>query len=116
MLLKREDDLENQRVNSTTAQATNATSDNVPPTMPVMTNTTQLTGKHHSFGTSSGFSQAGTSQSVTNNLGLPGPAAQLTHNSNLHNAVISDLNVIYANSTILQSVTHILPTLEASIS
>ena len=78
-----------------------------------MTNITQPTGHQHLPSTSLSSSQAGPSQAVTNSKGLPGPAAHLTHNSHLYDAVIPDINAIQANPTISQSVSHILSSLEA---
>ena len=84
--------------------------------MSVMSNTTLLTGPHYSSLANSGFSQSSTSQSVTNNLGIPGSATQLTHDSHsLHDTVIPAFNTIPANPTISQPVSLILSTLEASI-
>ena len=88
-LLKRVADLENQCVNPAIDQA-NVTADPLTPTLPMWTNNTQLTGQHHSSLASSSSSQVDTPQSVYTSLGLPGPSAQFTQSSHLHNAVIPD--------------------------
>ena len=108
------DDLEKQCVNPTTLQATNATLGLGLLTMPIVSNSTQMTGPQPPSATSLSSSQAGPSQAVVNKTGLPGPTAHSSHNSRLHDAVILDVNAFQANPTILQSVSHILSSLEAS--
>ena len=97
-------------------QATNATLGQGTLNMPTMTSIIQPTGHQHSSTTSLSSSQASPSQAVTNSTGQPGPAAHLTHSSQLHDTVIPDVNAIRANPTISQSVYHVFSPLEASSS
>ena len=76
--------------------------------MHTVPNTTQPTGPPHTSATSLSSSQAGPSQVVGNSTGLPGPTAHSSHNSHLHDVIIPDVNAIWANPTISQSVSHIL--------
>ena len=94
-LLKRVDDLESQRVNPTTVQATKATLGQGPPTG---THSVQSGNQLSSSSLSS--SQPGYPQAATNTIGLPAPGTQMTQNSHLHDAVIPDVNAIRANPTI----------------
>ena len=108
------DDLENQRINPTTLQATNATLGQGLLTMPTVPDTTQPTGPQHTSATNLSSSQAGPSQTVASSTAFPGLTAHSSHNSHLHDAVIPDINAMRANPTISQSVSHILSSLEAS--
>ena len=111
-LLKRVDDLESQCVNASMVQATKATLEQGPPTVPIVTHSRQP-GHQHSSSNSISSSQAGYPQAVTNSTSSSVPAAQMMQNSHLHDAVIPDVNAIRANPTISQSVSHILSSLEA---
>ena len=107
-LLKRVDDLESQRVNPTTVQATKATLGQGPPT-----GTHSVQPGHQLSSSSLSSSQPGYPQAATNTMGPPLPGTQMTQNSHLHDAVIPDVNAIQASPTISQSVSQILSSLEA---
>ena len=114
MLLKRVDDLENQRATPSTTQATSATLGQGLSSIPSGTASAHPTSHHHLTATSTGSSQAGPSQAFNNSTAIPGPAVHSVHNSQLHDAVIPDVNAIRTNPTISQSVSHILSSLEAT--
>ena len=113
MLLRRVDELESQRVTPTTTQATNVTLGQAPTNIPVGTASVHSAGHQYSAATSTS-SQAGPSQTVTSNTGLLGHAVHPAHSSQLHDAVVPDVNAIRNNPTISQSVSHILSSLEAT--
>ena len=98
-LLKRVDDLESQCINPSMVQATKATLEQGPPTVPIMTHSRQP-GHQHSSSNSISSSQAGYPQAVTNSTSSSVPAAQMMQNSHLHDAVIPDVKAIRANPTI----------------
>ena len=108
-LLKRVDDLERQRVNSTTMQTTKPIPEQGRCTVPTVTHLIQP-GHQPSSTNSISSSQAHYSHAATNSSSIPGPTTQAIQNSHLHDAVI---NAIRANLTISQSVSQILSSLEA---
>ena len=114
MLLKRVDELENQRATPPTTQATGATLGQGLSNIPSGTASGHPTSQQHLSATSTGPSQAGPSQEFINSTAIPGPAVRSVHNSQLHDAIIPDVNAIRTNPTISQSVSHILSSLEAT--
>ena len=114
MLLKRVDELENQRATPSTTQATSATLGQGLSSTPSGTASAHPTSHQHLSATSTGSSQAGPSQAFINSTAIHGPAVHPVHNSQLHDAVIPDVNAIRTNPTISQSVSHILSSLEAT--
>ena len=114
MLLKRLDELENQRATPATTQTTSATLGQGPSSIPTGTASVHPSSHQHLLATSTGSSQAGPSQTAINSTAIPGPAVHPVHNSQLHDAVIPHVNTIRTNPTIAQSVSHILSSLEAT--
>ena len=111
-LLKRVDNLENQRVNSTTVQVAGPNGGQGSLTGHTASHFTQPPQQLTSSN-SSNSPRVGHAQAATNITGLPGPAIQNVRNSHLHDAVIPDIHAIRANPTISQSVSQILSSLEA---
>ena len=113
MLLRRVDELENQRATPATIPTTNATLGQGPTNISLGTASTHATGHQYST-VNSASSQAGPSQAATSNTGLPGSVIHPAHSSQYHDAVIPNVNAIRNNPTISQSVSHILSSLEAT--
>ena len=113
MLLRRVDELENQRATPATISTTNATLGQGTTNIPLGTASTHATGHQYST-VNSTSSQAGPSQAATSNTGLPGSVIHPAHSSQYHDAVIPNVNAIRNNPTISQSVSHILSSLEAT--
>ena len=79
-MLKRVDDMENQCVKPSTLHATSTTSDHGASTMPILTNTVQPIGQHHSSLVCPGLSHVSVSQQRFFYFSVPSIMSKITGN------------------------------------